>query len=484
MKNLKRVGLVLFIFGVIFSDSLDVKALSKWGGKTIDLGNTSDGVLAEVIVESKGQYFYFSEIKYTISEDYKGEKIVINAGQDVIDTMNDKTYMPGDASDLKITIINNSKYTYSYINNSFYISTEDYSKYLDNGLASKLNSTIGELKVFDGNILPKEYTTLRTKNTAIQALYGVNGTSKVSDDMVTDDVLDGKLKEVVSLDGRVKYPNGIGDLNKYYLDFYNDKYKTNYEHLEDFDNKMIREMFNGNVNRSEIYETNYEVAKLGYDWFYKHLLTISPSSIDSKEDIYAVGSYMENYSNGVDTPFEKYYRDSFDKIRKGSYSVIGFVMNLNGPDTVNVYQYYNFGFTLGFELEAVKGYVTTNFVDRDGNILKEAIVTEDMVGNSYKTNSVDIMGYKLVETKGNESGEYIDGNIDVIYVYDKEVVKEVSTEINDIETNDNNLELLPPQTGAGSKDSQMDDDIDFGNIIKLLSGISIIGILIFNKFIK
>ena len=119
MKNLKRVGLVLFIFGVIFSDSLDVKALSKWGGKTIDLGNTSDGVLAEVIVESKGQYFYFSEIKYTISEDYKGEKILINAGQDVIDAMNDKTYMPGDASDLKITIINNSKYTYSYINNSF-----------------------------------------------------------------------------------------------------------------------------------------------------------------------------------------------------------------------------------------------------------------------------------------------------------------------------------------------------------------------------
>ena len=422
---------------------LNTKAEEKWHTSVIKMPNTTEGVDVDIGVESKGKYYYFSYIKYIINKDYKGEKINLNLGEDLIAAMNDKTYVPGDAKECEVIIVNESNYLYEYTKNSFYISTEDYNKYYDQGLATELKSTLGKVLTFDGNTLPISYTHLRTKNSAIVSLYSVSGTSKVTDEMINDATLDSKLRTILDSNGKSIY-NGLNDLDKYYLDFYNQKYNTNVTKLEDFDNKILREIFNGNVNRSNIYETNSEIARVGYNWFYNHLITISPVSINSLDDSYSVGSYMKDYNNKQNTKYEEIITRDFGRITKGEHKLEGFVMNLNPTDIVNAYQNYNFGFTMGLKLNMVNGSVTRHYVDTDGNKIHKNIIEYDVVGNKYGTMELDFDNYILVEIKGDEVGTYIDGNIDVTYIY-KKITKNVSTTE---ESPQISVEVAPPQTGV------------------------------------
>lgn len=434
-KHFKLFLFIISLFTVLFNINT-VNAISKWETKTIDIGATSDGITKQIVTKQYGRYNYFSEIIYTIPDNFNGDSIIINAGDDLNDALNDKTYVPGDASDCKIIIINNSKYQYSYTNNSFYVSTENYEKYYNLGYAHKLVSTNGDVKVFDGNVLPKEYTTLRTKNSAIVSLYGAHATYNISDNQVTDTALDTALKT----NG---YTNGINDLNKYFLDFYNAKYNTTATVLENLPNSAIVELTNGNVNRSGINETNSEVAELGYNYFYNHLLTISPVSENSTSDAYSVGSLMRDYHAKKSTGFEKYYREAFGEIKTTETKTVeGFVMNLNGPDTVNVYQSYNFGFTLGFKLNAKEGKVIAHYVDNTGKTLHSDITSNGKVTDPYQTKSLDIDGYELIKTDGNETGSYIDGTIEVTYVYEYVMGQgDVTAPETPV------IEVLPPNTG-------------------------------------
>jgi hypothetical protein len=434
-KHLKLFLFIISLFTVLFNINA-VNAATKWETKTIDVGSTSEGITKKIVTQKKGDYYYFSEVIYTIPENYNGDSIIINAGDDMIDALNDKTYVPGDASDCKITIINKSKYSYSYINNSFYVSTENYTKYYKLGYANKLASTEGDVTVFDGNILPQEYTTLRTKDSAIVSLYNARGTENIIDKQVTDASLDTKLKEK-------GYTNGIKDLNKYFLDFYNAKYNTTATVLEDLPNKAIVELTAGNVNGSGIKETNAEVANLTYNYFYNHLITISPISENSTDDAYSVGSLMRDYNSKKSTGFEKYYRNAFGEIKTTeSKTVEGFVMNINGPDTDNAYQSYNFGFTLGFKLNAKEGKVIAHYIDNTGKTLHSDITSNGKVTDPYQTKALEIAGYELIKTSGNETGSYVDGTIEVTYVYEYVMGEgDVTTPTTPV------IEVLPPNTG-------------------------------------
>ena len=68
---------------------------------------------------------------------------------------------------------------------------------------------------------------------------------------------------------------------------------------------------------------------------------------------------------------------------------------------------------------SVKGTVIAHYQDTEENELAEDEPYTDLVGNSYQTEAKTIPGYKLVETKGNETGTYQDEQQEVTYIYYK-----------------------------------------------------------------
>ena len=91
---------------------------------------------------------------------------------------------------------------------------------------------------------------------------------------------------------------------------------------------------------------------------------------------------MAGYHKKNASTYESICNRDFGDIKAGSEAALeGFVMNLNGPDTKNVYQSYNFGFTLGFQLEQTD--VEQYYYDGAVSITKN--VTEN--GQPYQVNT-------------------------------------------------------------------------------------------------
>lgn len=68
----------------------------------------------------------------------------------------------------------------------------------------------------------------------------------------------------------------------------------------------------------------------------------------------------------------------------------------------------------------IKGTVTVYFKDEQGNdIAAKQELGEKLAGTSYTTSAKEITGYTLKEEPTNKNGNYIEGNIDVIYYYTK-----------------------------------------------------------------
>lgn len=65
----------------------------------------------------------------------------------------------------------------------------------------------------------------------------------------------------------------------------------------------------------------------------------------------------------------------------------------------------------------IKGNVIAHYIDVDGNKLAEDVTTTELVGNDYNTTEKTFDGYVLVETKGDVQGKYIEGTIEVTYIY-------------------------------------------------------------------
>ena len=68
---------------------------------------------------------------------------------------------------------------------------------------------------------------------------------------------------------------------------------------------------------------------------------------------------------------------------------------------------------------SVKGTVIAHYQDTEGKTLEKDETYTDLVGNSYQTKAKTIPEYKLVETKGNETGTYQDEQQEVTYIYYK-----------------------------------------------------------------
>ena len=445
-KILTSILLLLAVFISIPSNSL-ADTLSKYNASRNTYTSTSEGIDIDYDKEN-------NKIIYTITETFNGKTAYFNITEDMRKIL-EQTYMPGDDNAFQIEIINNSKYEYHYLKNSLTIDTlnfneafnNDYQEngesiwysYNENGESGKY---IKGATAFDGSVLPARYTISRTANRAIKALFAkdnkteyqgcnistISNTEESCRKIMTDEVLGAELKNQ-------GYENGIADLNKYYLDYYNSLNDTSAEKLEDLPQNAILSILSGNRHQNK--ETNPEVSALGYNWFYNECMYLLPvtdsegNPINSKNNTYTIGAYMR----GENTIFEEVFEKDFSSIPSSEVADLRrFEISFDGPKLVNVFMDMDLGYMMSFTLERESlGTVITNYVDSDGNKLTEEIVTTNKVGEKYTTEEKEFEGYTFITVEGPTTGEYIDGTIYVTYYYDK-----------NIGTGD----IEPPQTGV------------------------------------
>lgn len=267
---MKKIKLLLFALTVLLLASTSVLAETRWTAIEPVKQTTSDGIDIEYQTKVEFKYDCWEQrgelicdptsrvgvditvdVTVTIPSDYNKDNIVIapevlqelarqNYEKLLLDENSEYLQLnnslePGDNIKVNLTIINNSKYTYNYDEKSFDIFPVENTTFV----RGEENTT------FNGLTIGEDYHLYRLANPALKAL-GLNNNAKV-----TDENIDVALKKIKDVDGNQKYPNGINDLAKYYVDFYNEKYNTNYTRLDEFSYGVIREIlgYNDTIDR-------------------------------------------------------------------------------------------------------------------------------------------------------------------------------------------------------------------------------------------
>ena len=217
---------------------------SRWTASQPERLLTSNKIVDSHNVEYEAAWYYFEgkvTLTVTIPEDYEEDKIVI--APDVFEKLAFKVYgdiydyetenvifgavfQAGDKIDLDIVINNLSKYTYNYDKTSFEIFPKEDIVYIE------VDENVQDKKapLFNGTTVNDKYHFSRMYNTALRVL--LPNSNQLA---ITDDAIDAALKEK-------GYENGIDDYDNYLLDFYNNKYGTNYSNLDNFPDGVIREI--------------------------------------------------------------------------------------------------------------------------------------------------------------------------------------------------------------------------------------------------
>lgn len=240
-------------------------------------------------VEVEQEVIYYTnssiDIKITIPKDYSNKVITINTN--IFETIHHFGLLNKNNKEIKVNliIVNNSNYLYSYKKDSLII-YPSFSR--------------------------KQYL-YRSNNSAIKKLFN---NEKV---LLDDKSITKKLK-------KLGYKN-INDLDKYYLNYYNKKYKTKYKSINQFNNKIKKELFK--KTQSKILETNSNIIELSYDYYYSKILKVRINNtiytiedcinyyINDSEFIY----YFNNIRNNIvsfDVLLDKDYNDNFENYLSGS----------------------------------------------------------------------------------------------------------------------------------------------------------------------
>lgn len=220
---------------------------------------------------------------------------------------------------------------------------------------------------------------------------------------------------------KAKGYKGIEELDKYYLDFYNNKYETNHANLRDFTPKQISEILNGNNNPIEdgddyVKEDNPVIVALHFDFLFNYAMGVSLDNEeinDNNQHEYAPGEYMRNESKG-----EEKVKKNLGKLNSNSENSMNTNMHLSGPLMGNAYADYRITGHAHLSYTAEKGKVIARYIDVKGNVLHEEIITSGMVNKAYKTSALEFNGYELIKVEGNETGLYQSEDTIVTYIYE------------------------------------------------------------------
>ena len=266
---MKKLKLFLFALTLVFITNTTVLAESKWDTIQPVKQTTSDGIDIEYQTKVEFEYDCWYQrgelicdestklnvdisvdVIITIPSNYEKDTIVIapevlqelarqNQEQLLLENGEylqlNNSLEPGDNIKVNLTIINNSRYTYTYDEKSFDIFPVENTTFT----RGEKNTTFNGLNIGEG------YITYRLANPALKDL-GLDKNHKV-----TDENIDTALKKLKDTNGNQKYPNGINDLAKYYVDYYNTKYNTNHTRLDEFSYGVIREIlgYNDTIER-------------------------------------------------------------------------------------------------------------------------------------------------------------------------------------------------------------------------------------------
>ena len=281
---MKKLKLFLFALTLVFITSTTVLAESKWDTIQPVKQTTSDGIDIEYQTKVEFEYdcWYQREelicdestklnvdisvdVTIIIPSNYNKDTIVIapevlqelarqNQEQLLLESGEylqlNNSLEPGDNIKVNLTIINNSRYTYTYDEKSFDIFPVENTTFT----RGDTNTTFNGLNIGEG------YITYRLANPALKAL-GLERNNKV-----TDEKIDTALKKLKDTNGNQKYPNGINDLAKYYVDYYNAKYNTNHTRLDEFSYGVIREIlgYNDTIDKVSLNIGNFPTLYTAY----------------------------------------------------------------------------------------------------------------------------------------------------------------------------------------------------------------------------
>ena len=318
--------------------------------------------------------------------------------------VNDKyIFMPGEIRNFSLKIINLSNNDYTYQNNSLYLKpVEDDKKYHNLISYNKFKIPIPMYRLYNSEPL--------------KALYdGYN----LSDDELKDENIAAKLKEL-------GYTNGIQDLDKYYIDYFNKNYNTNFVSLEDLTTTYINKIWTNKSKNSKTRETNTNLIKFYQNNFYNFLLTMRYNSkSDLDNNIYSIGAYSRK---------EKSYQDlnatllNITLPKTSKPALEPFFFHLNGPLTRNSYAGFTYDIEMGMTFSKVLKYGIVNvyYIDTLGNLLTDKITMRDEIDTVYTTEEKSLDGYKLVRVDGPRQGTFKEKSQAVYYMYDIDNTRNVS----------------------------------------------------------
>lgn len=337
----KVIVVVMTVFMCFSSSNSYALTTSKWKSKQYSMNITTEGILSSdvKVTEFTNEFGFTSreyELTYTIPEGFDDDILTIVPTGYINDCA-----LPGLNDKFIIKIKNNSNNSYSYIDESFVLSVEDFSIYSD----EEIGTQVSDAYSFSDVAIRENISFYRTKNSALQKLYNVNKTSSLTNEMLKDEEIEKKLD-------KEKYPNGILDLNKYYLDFYNEKYKTTANNLEDLPDIAISELLDGNYTKS-VKESNKEVIELAFNYLYNKLLAFSFSDQeinDENSQEYSVGSYMRK-ENSYQFANKLLKKNLTNLGTNNQAEIIMPHVYLNGAYTTNIYMNYYIGFYLELKLQ-------------------------------------------------------------------------------------------------------------------------------------
>lgn len=328
-----------FIFTEQLSSNKHIIERKVYDAKVIYTSTTAESQITEeplnkevIVKKNNSGYLTEIEVYITIPENYTSDELNINT--DIFNAIKEyQNLVPGYPIELIITINNNSPVNYTYKDKSLKISTIN----IINQESSK-NYTITSAIGFDNNRLTTLTAPYRTYNSAIMDLYDYKSVTKQNKKDLNTKNLNKKLN-------KIGY-KGIKEIDKYYLDFYNDKYNLNATSLTEFPLDIQKEIFTGNT--TGIKEKNPTIISLAYNYFHNNLLTIRTNLTN----YYDIVTLMQENND-----FNDYFTNNLSIISSANtIQLKGMYLQLNKEYTTNAFLSYDYNIALDFVIEKMSNY--------------------------------------------------------------------------------------------------------------------------------
>lgn len=322
----KIVFIFLFDLGLVGCVVAAICLLNVYASsRKNEMGVMYDADIVEEILPMRDSKNNFLGINCTITipSDFQGDSIKITP--DIFGGIREyKKLESADEIETIIEIKNKSKFNYIYKNASFKLGTESFAD------TKNYKDTLGV--GFDKKKIYDIFAPYRVLNGALRELY-----NNVEVGNLDDKELDSLLIE--------KGYNGIGEIDKYYLDYYNKKYEQDAKTLEELPYSIIKEIFDGNV--SEYRETNKRIDELAYYYFYNKVITVNflgEMVNDSNSEYFSIGSYIKKNRD------DKAFRESIDYYNS-NLKIEGMIIRISKFYMTDSFKDYDYRGYMEFTLE-------------------------------------------------------------------------------------------------------------------------------------